>query len=65
MINEVKIIQFADYSVVILKSEISNPLKILDDFGEISGLKLNKNKTKIFTVHYLANVNMNLRVSKE
>ena len=46
--NEIKLSQFADDTNLVCSDllAVENALKILDDFGDISGLRLNKEKTQ-------------------
>ena len=49
--TEIKMSQYADDTTLILdgtKSSLSTALQTLSDFGEISGLRLNKGKLKHF-----------------
>ena len=56
---EVKLSQFADDTNLICAGipsvHVENSLQILTDFGKISGLKLNKEKTKAMWLGSLAN----------
>ena len=48
MIKNAKISQFADDTILILEDATSlrNPMNIVNSFGVLSGLQLNKKKTK-------------------
>jgi len=49
-IRTLKITQLADYTTLFLKNATENPtvIKIVEEFGNYSGLKLNKEKTEVF-----------------
>uniref|UniRef100_A0A3B3DY82 Reverse transcriptase domain-containing protein n=1 Tax=Oryzias melastigma TaxID=30732 RepID=A0A3B3DY82_ORYME len=66
--NPLKIIQLADDTALLLKQkeEIQNAMKTLSLFSQASGLKLNKNKCEIMTIHETKETHMyNIPVKNE